>query len=330
MDDDHVQPRGQRPGGLRGKIRTILAYLDRARLQAHGLSPVDVMQALDRFNIFIPAGDAKFGQFDYALDANAMYNSVERTGGVPVKTDPDGRTVFLKEVAVPKDAAAIQTNVVRVDGRRQVYIPVYRQAGYGTLSVVDTLRGNLPDMKGRLTTPDANLSVVMDQSVYVRQAIESLAEEGGLGAVPCSLIILVFLGGWQMTPIAILAISGAVACLYGPWQTVNLMTLAGLALAISPLVDTATWSWRTPSATWGSGPPRGRRRSPGQGGRPALTAGLCTLLVLLPLTLMPGLGAFLFRPLCGSTSRRPSGRRTAWARARRSGGRRPSGSGRWS
>lgn len=286
-----------------GKIRTILAYLDRAKLQAHGLSPVDVMQALDRYNIFIPAGDAKFGKFDYALDSNAMYNSVERMGDVPVKTDPDGRTVFLKEVAVPKDAAAIQTNVVRVDGRRQVYIPVYRQAGYSTLSVVDTLRGNLPDMKDRLTTPDVNLSVVMDQSVYVRKAIESLAEEGVLGAVLCSLVILVFLGEWRMTLIAILtipvAVLGAVAGLYGAGQTVNLMTLAGLALAIGPLVDTAIVVLENTHRHLGLGatPREAALAGAKEVGLPALTASLCTLLVLLPLTLMPGLGAFLFRPL---------------------------------
>ena len=103
------------------------------------------MHALDRFNVFIPAGGAKFGNFDYTLDSNAMYDSVERMADVPIKTDADGRTIFLKEVAKPMDAAAIQTNVVRVGGRRQVYIPVYRQAGYSTLSVVDTLTENLPD-----------------------------------------------------------------------------------------------------------------------------------------------------------------------------------------
>src|SRR6185437_5374099 len=165
----------------------------------------------------IPAGDAKFGKFDYTLDSNAMYTDIERMGDIPIKTDALGRTVFLKEVAEPKDAATIQTNVVRVDGRRQVYIPVYRQSGYSTLSVVDTLQKNMPDMKERLTTPDVDLKLVMDQSVYVRKAIESLAEEGVLGAVLCSFVILVFLGQWRMTLIAVMtipvAVLGTVACL---------------------------------------------------------------------------------------------------------------------
>ncbi len=286
-----------------GKIRTILAYLDRDRLQAHGLAPTDVMHALDRFNLFIPAGGARFGKFEYALDSNAMYDTVERMGDVPVKTDAAGRTVFLKEVAAPKDAAAIQTNVVRVDGRRQVYIPVYRQSGYSTLSVVDSLKNNLPDMKERLTTPDVDLKVVMDQSVYVRKAIESLAEEGVLGAVLCSLVILVFLGEWRMTMIAVLtipvAVLGTAACLYGLGQTVNLMTLAGLALAIGPLVDNAIVVLENTHRHLGLGahPREAAFFGAKEVGMPVLAASLCTLLVLLPLTLMPGLGVFLFRPL---------------------------------
>jgi multidrug efflux pump subunit AcrB len=286
-----------------GKIRTILAYLDRERLQAHGLSPVDVMNALDRFNIFIPAGDAKFGKIDYTLDSNAMYDTVERMADVPIKTDGAGRTVFLREVAVPKDAATIQTNVVRVDGRRQVYIPVYRQSGYSTLDVVDTLKKNLPDMKARLTTPDVDLKVVMDQSVYVRKAIESLAEEGILGAILCSLVILVFLGEWRMTMIAVMtipvAVLGAAACLYVTGQTINLMTLAGLALAIGPLVDSAIICLENTHRHLGLGDEANEAAFLGASevALPELIATLCTLLVLLPLALMPGLGAFLFRPM---------------------------------
>jgi multidrug efflux pump subunit AcrB len=286
-----------------GKIRTILAYLDRDRLQAHGLSPVDVMHALDRFNVFLPAGDAKFGNMDYTLDSNAMYDSVERMAEIPIKTDADGRTVFLKEVAKPKDAAAIQTNVVRVAGRRQVYIPVYRQSGYSTLSVVDSLAKNLPDMKERLTTPDVDLKLVMDQSVYVRKAIESLAEEGILGALLCSLVILIFLGEWRMTAIAVMtipvAVLGAIACLYFAGQSINLMTLAGLALAIGPLVDSAIICLENTHRHLGLGaePNEAAFLGASEVALPELIATLCTLLVLLPLALMPGLGVFLFRPM---------------------------------
>lgn len=286
-----------------GKIRTILAYLDRDRLQSHGLAPTDVMNALDRFNIFIPAGGAKIGKYDYTFQSNAMYDSVDSMGDIPVKTDKDGRTIFLKEVATPKDASAIQTSVVRVDGRRQVYIPVYRQSGYSTLTVVDTLRNNLPEMKEKLTTPDVDLKLVMDQSVYVRKAIESLAEEGVLGAILCSLVILIFLGEWRMTMIAVMtipvAILGALGCLYVTGQTVNLMTLAGLALAIGPLVDSAIICLENTHRHLGLGanPDEAAYLGASEVALPELAASLCTLLVLLPLTLMPGLGAFLFRPM---------------------------------
>jgi multidrug efflux pump subunit AcrB len=286
-----------------GKLRTILVYLDPARLQAHGMSPVDVVQALDKFNIFIPAGDAKFGQYDYTFASNAMYPTVQQMNDLPIKTDASGRTIFLKEVGTPKDASAIQTNIVRVDGRRQVYIPVYRQSGYSTLSVVDNLKDNLPEMKERLTTPDVDLKIVMDQSVYVRKAIESLAEEGALGAILCSLVILVFLGEWRMTVIAVMtipvAVLGTIACLHGTGQTINLMTLAGLALAIGPMVDSAIVVLENTHRHLGLGaePEGAAYLGAKEVGMPALAASLCTLLVLLPLTLMPGLGPFLFRPL---------------------------------
>src|SRR5262249_33351752 len=120
-----------------GKLRAVLAYLKREKMQARNLSPLDVMNALDNFNIFLPTGAAKFGKLDYALDSNSMAVRVESLGDIPVKADAKGRTIFLKDVAAPTDASLIQTNIVRVtgkyrDGRRQVYIPVYRQMGTST------------------------------------------------------------------------------------------------------------------------------------------------------------------------------------------------------
>src|SRR5205823_2742698 len=119
---------------------------------------------------------------DYALDSNSMYELVDRMGDIPVKREGD-KVIFLRDVAKAKDANLIQTNVVRVNGRRQVYIPVYRQMGTSTLSVVNGLKEAVPEMKGKLTHDDIDLKVVMDQSVYVRHSIESLAEEGILGAI---------------------------------------------------------------------------------------------------------------------------------------------------
>lgn len=297
-----ASPGANAPVVYGGKLRTILAMLDREKLQARGLSPIDVMDALDRQNVFLPAGDAKLGSTDYALDSNSMYQIIERMGDIPVRSDSRG-VVFLRDVATPKDTALIQTNIVRVDGRRQVYIPVYRQQGSSTLQVVNNLRDNLPDMQERMTTPDVNLKLVMDQSVYVKSAIESLTEEGILGAFLCSMVILIFLGEWKMTVIAVMtipvAVMGSVACLYLFGQTINVMTLAGLALAIGPLVDSAIICLENVHRHLGLGatPKEAALVGPSEVAMPELTASLCTLLVLAPLTLIPGLGAFLFKPM---------------------------------
>jgi multidrug efflux pump subunit AcrB len=285
-----------------GKLRAVIAYLDRARLQARGLSPLDVMNSLDRFNVFLPTGTAKFGNTEYALDSNSMYDFVDRMRGIPLKTR-QGPPIFLGDVADPRDASLIQTNIVRVNGRRQVYIPVYRQAGTSTLSVVDGLKEQVPGMKAKLTQPDIDLKVVMDQSVYVRHAIHSLVEEGVLGAVLCSLVILLFLGEWRMTVIALLTIPISVlAALIGlnaTGNTINVMTLAGLSLAIGPLVDTAIICLENTHRHLGLGaaPREASFSGPSEVALPALVASLCTLLVLVPLAFIPGLGKFLFRPM---------------------------------
>jgi multidrug efflux pump subunit AcrB len=285
-----------------GRLRAVLAYMDRARMQSRDLSPVDLMNAIDRFNLFLPTGDAKFGKTDYALDSNSMYELVQRMRDIPVRTQ-GGKTVFLGEVADPEDASLIQTNVVRVNGRRQVYIPVYRQQGASTLTVVDTLRGSLPGMQQKLTRSDVNLKLVMDQSVYVRHAIESLAEEGVLGAVLCSLVILLFLGEWRMTLIAVFtipfAVLSAVIWLYYTGNTINVMTLAGLSLAIGPMVDSAIICLENTHRHLGLGakPREAAYLGASEVAMPELVAMCCTLLVLAPLALMPGTGKFLFRPM---------------------------------
>ncbi len=285
-----------------GKIRAVMIYLNRDKMQARGLSPVDVMRAMDNYNVFLPTGDAKFGTTDYAIDSNSMIDFVERMKDIPLRS-VHGNRAFVGDVAEPEDASFIQTNVVRVNGRRQVYIPVYRQLGSSTLSVVETLRKELPGYQARLVPSDINLQLVMDQSVYVKKSIESLVQEGLLGAVLCSLVILVFLGEWRMTAIAVLtlplSVMGAIACLYFTGQTINVMTLAGLALAIGPMIDIAIICLENTHRHLGLGamPQEAAYLGVSEISLPALVACLCTLLVLSPLALMPGLGQFLFRPM---------------------------------
>jgi multidrug efflux pump subunit AcrB len=296
------QPGAIAPLVYGGKVRAVMLYVDRMKLQARHLSPLDVLKAVDEYNVFLPTGSAKFGRTDYAIDSNSMFDVVSNMSQIPLRNE-HGNAAYLADVATPKDANYIQTNVVRVNGKRQVYIPVFRQLGASTLQVVDTLKGALETMKARLTRDGIDLKLVMDQSVYVRQSIESLVEEGVLGAVLCSLVILLFLGEWRMTVIAVLTIPIAVlAALVGlcaTGNTINVMTLAGLSLAIGPLVDSAIICLENTHRHLGLGatPEEAAYLGASEVAMPELVASLCTLLVLAPLALMPGLGEFLYRPM---------------------------------
>ncbi len=301
------QPGALAPLVYGGKVRAIMVYLDRIRLQARHLSPMDVLKAVDEFNVFLPTGSAKFGTTDYAIDSNSMVDVVGRMEEIPLHSE-SGNATFLRDVATPKDANFIQTNVVRVNGRRQVYIPVFRQLGSSTLDVVNNLKGAISNIESRLTRTGINLNVVMDQSVYVRHSIESLVEEGVLGAVLCSLVILLFLGEWRMTVIAVLTIPIAVLAsligLYATGNTINVMTLAGLSLAIGPMVDSAIICLENTHRHLGLGaaPHEAAFRGASEVAMPELVASLCTLLVLAPLALMPGLGEFLYRPMAAGVT----------------------------
>ena len=296
------QPGAVAPVVYGGKIRAVMAYLDRQKMQARNLSPLDVMNALNAGNVFLPTGDAKFGNLDYVIDSNSMYKNVEDMGDIPVRIEPNNAT-YLKDIATPKDANYIQTNVVRVDGKREVYIPVYRQLGASTLRVVQNLGSSLKEMEGKLTRNGINLKLVMDQSVYVKKSIEALVQEGLLGAILCSLVILMFLGEWRMTGIAIMTLPiSCLACcaaLYFTGQTINTMTLAGMTLAIGPMIDSAIICLENTHRHLGMGvtPREAAFLGASEVAMPELVSTLCTFLVLSPLVLTPGLGQFLFKPM---------------------------------
>jgi multidrug efflux pump subunit AcrB len=285
-----------------GKLRAVIAYLNRDKLASRNMSPVEVMDAIERFNVFLPTGFARFGSTYYALDSNSMFEFVEGMGDIPLRVGR-GQATYLRDVAEPKDSSLIQTNLVRVDGRRQVYIPVYRQAGSSTLDVVENVKKARPGMEARVSQPDIKLEVVMDQSVYVRSAITGLTTEGLLGAVLCSLVILVFLGEWRLTVIAVMtipiAVLGGLIALGATNNTINVMTLAGLSLAIGPLVDSAIICLENTHRhlSLGAQPREAAFRGASEVALPELVATLCLMLVLAPLALMAGTGKFLFQPM---------------------------------
>jgi multidrug efflux pump subunit AcrB len=302
------------PVAIGGRLRAVMLYLDQNKMQARGYSPATIMEAVERYNLFFPSGDVQIGDKDYSLSSNSMFDAVERMREIPLKAQ-SGNAEYLGDLATPKDSSFIQTNIVRVGAgfdhvthtqrpmRRQVYIPVYRQVGASTLKVVEELRSRLPGMKARLSRSDIDLHLVMDQSVYVRESITALVQEAALGAILCSLVILLFLGEWRMTLIAILtlplSVLTAILCLWFFGHTINVMTLAGLTLAIGPMIDSAIICLENTHRHLGMGadPHTAALEGASEVAMPELVSTICTFLVLAPLALIPGTGKFLFLPM---------------------------------
>jgi multidrug efflux pump subunit AcrB len=284
-----------------GKDRTILIYLDPKRLQDKKLSPLDVVKALQEGNLMVTPGTAYFGPYQVLLDSNALLKNVQDFDDLPIRIEPNNN-VYLRDVGHAEDSYAIQTSRVRINGKQQVYVPIYRQGGASSLTVADGAREHIPYMEDRLPKGTV-LKFVMDQSVYVREAIVSLIHEGLIGAVMVSIMILVFLGNWRMTLIASmsipLAILGAIIGLKVFGQTINAMTLGGLALAIGPLVDDAIVELENNHRNYHMGKSRIRAALDGcaEVMVPVMVATCTTIIVLAPLALMPGMAGFLFRPL---------------------------------
>ncbi|MBI3407982.1 MAG: efflux RND transporter permease subunit [Planctomycetes bacterium] len=289
------------PAVFGGKNRTILIYVDPVRLEARKLAPKDVVDALSRSNFMMTPGVAKFGMFEFQLDSNAMVDSVADLNDFPL-LEKSGNAIYLRDVGFAQDASAIQTALVRINGLRQVYVPIYRQQGASSLTVIDGVKREIPAMEGKMPA-GVKLDLVMDQSEYVREAIQALIHEGVIGAVLVAVMILIFLGNWRMTLIASMSIPLAILCsiigLFATGNTINAMTLGGLALAIGPLVDDAIVVLENTHRhhTMGKSSFRAALDGAVEVTIPVLVATLTTIIVLCPVALMPGMGGFLFRPL---------------------------------
>src|SRR5262245_56098807 len=283
-----------------GKDRRVMIYLDPQKLEAYRLSPVDVVKALDGGNFMTTPGSAYFGEDQVALDSNVMYRDVEEFNDLPLRF---GDTqIYLRDVGHAHDANVIQKSRVRINGRAQVYIPVYRQSGASSLAVADGTKAELAEIEKELPE-GSKLDFVIDQTESVRKAIDSLIHEGVIGAILVAAMILVFLGQWRMTVVAVIVLPLAVLCgITGLWasgNTINVMTLAGLFLAIGPLVDNAIVVLENTHRhmAMGKNPVRAAYDAAGEMTLPVLVATLATMIVLAPIAMTPGLGGFLFKPL---------------------------------
>jgi len=314
------------PAVFGGKLRRIYIYLDQLRLQSYGLSLMDVQRAIKQNNLMIPTGNAKIGDIDYMVDMENMVGKIDELNDIVVKM-VDGRPVYVKDVGEVKDTSAIQTNVVRISraptwkSQRQVYIPVFRRPGSNTIEVVNGVRERIPQFLDRLppkagyTDPKTgrpasglNLDVVADQSVFVRNAIRSLTWEGVLGAGLASLMVLVFIGSFRSTIIIVLTIPlsalAAIVGLYFTGNTLNAMTLGGLALVMGRLVDDPIVDIENTfrHLDMGKSPKQAALDSAMEIAMPVLVATITTVAVFFPVVFLFGMGKYLFTPLALSVT----------------------------
>jgi multidrug efflux pump subunit AcrB len=225
-----------------GKYRQIMVDLDPAKLLARGLTPLDIVNAVNAQNLTLPAGTAKMGDKEYTIRTNSIPTTIDDLNNIPVKYQ-NGRTVFIKDVGQIRDAFAVQQNIVRENGLRSVLLTVIKNGNASTLDVVTGVKAAL-EVARQSAPPGLNIKELFDQSVFVTSSVDGVIREGAIAAALTALMILLFLGSWRSTLIVLisipLAILASLVCLYFLGNTLNVMTLGGLALAIGILVDDST------------------------------------------------------------------------------------------
>ena len=230
------------PPPFGSNARTIVFSIDPGKLRSFNLTPDEVVDALAKFNVMSPSGNIRIGDMMYLTTMNSLIKNSENFGSIPVITK-NGVPIFVKDIARVTDAADVTVDFALVNGKRSVYIPVVKTASASTWTVVQNLKSKLPEMQNLLPN-DVKVSYQFDQSVFVVNAVKSLMTEGGLGAILTGLMVLLFLRDWRSSLIVVITIPVSILIgvlllsLFG--QTINIMTLSGLALAIGILVDQAT------------------------------------------------------------------------------------------
>jgi multidrug efflux pump subunit AcrB len=289
------------PNVYGGKQRSVVVNLDPGLLQAKGLSPLDVLSAMGQQNVIQPGGTAKIGMDEYDIHVNSSPMTIEGIGNLPIR-QVNGATIYVHDVATVSDGSTPQTNVVRQDGRRGVLISILKSGKASTLSVVSGVRAALPRIKA-IVPESLVIKPIGDQSIFVRASITGVVREAVIAAVLTGLMILLFLGSWRSTiiiavsiPLSILS-SIIVLGLIG--ETINIMTLGGLALAVGILVDDATVTIENIERYLEDGHDLHGSILDGaaQIAVPALVSTLCICIVFLPMFFLSGVSRYLFVPL---------------------------------
>jgi len=284
-----------------GKTRQVQVNVKASELAARGLSAQDVANALAAQNLITPVGTEKIGDDEYIVQLNSAPSSIAGIADIPIKS-VNGTTVYMRDVADVTDGSPPQTNIVHVDGKRSVLLTVLKNGSASTLAIIAGIKQKIADAKASM--PDnLKINVIGDQSVFVRAAITGVAREGIIAAVLTSLMILLFLGSWRSTIIIAtsipLAILGSIAALSALGETLNIMTLGGLALAVGILVDDATVTIE--NINWhleqGKTVERAILDGAAQIVTPAFVSLLCICIVFVPMFFLDGVARFLFVPM---------------------------------
>jgi multidrug efflux pump subunit AcrB len=284
-----------------GKQRQVMIDLNQGLMQSKGLAPQDVLTAVQQQNLILPSGTAKMGPFEYDVRLNSSTRTVPELNDLPVKVVGNS-TIYLRDVANVRDAFAPQTNIVRQDGRRGALVSVLKAGNASTLDVVKGIRGLLPRVAQTLP-PELKILPLADQSIFVRGSVNGVIREAIIAACLTGLMILLFLGSWRSTLIIAvsipLSILTSVMILSFLGETINIMTLGGLALAVGILVDDATVTIENIERYFEQG--HAQRDAILEGAAqiavPALVSTLCICIVFLPMFLLGGVARYLFVPL---------------------------------
>ena len=284
-----------------GKQRQITISMDQAAMQSKGIAPGDLLNAVAQQNVVMPSGTIKIGQSEYDVQTNGTPRTVEELASIPLRQSA-GSTVYLRDVASVSDGFQVQSNIVRQDGRRGVLISIFKNGNASTLDIVKGIRDLLPHVRSTLP-PELRIVALSDQSVFVRSAVSGVIREALIAAALTAIMILLFLGSWRSTVIIAISIplsiltSVIVLSLMG--ETINTMTLGGLALAVGILVDDATVTIENIERFLEEGAPLRNAILEGaaQISVPALVSTLCICIVFLPMFFLAGVSRFLFVPL---------------------------------
>src|SRR5580693_1177096 len=284
-----------------GKYRQVMIDLDPDALRARGISPNDIVNAVNTQSLTLPSGDAKMGDLQFIVKVNTLAPSIDDLNKLPIK-QVGGATVYLSDVAHVRDAWAVQQNIVRSEGRRSVLLTIIKNGDASTLDVVNRVKAALPEIR-KAAPPGMNIDLLFDQSIFVQNSIESVLYEGAIAAGLTALMILIFLGSWRSTIVVMvsipLSILTSIAVLSALGQTINTMTLGGLALAVGILVDDSTVTIENTHRLLEEKKPFNQAVLEGAAGIavPTLISTLAICCVFVSVFFLQGAARYLFTPL---------------------------------